>query len=116
MRENKTYVEDSYFEPVTDVSYQYSWSKISAADFGDGSDQMTLEANFECDTTETKEVTFKVLLDTRDGQTVLSTKLTPDATGNVSLKLPVDKITGVHDIYFAFDGHVKKFANWKFTK
>lgn len=116
MRENKTYVEDSYFEPVTDVSYQYSWSKISAADFGDGSDQMTLEANFECDTTETKEVTFKVLLDTRDGQTVLSTKLTPDATGNVSLKLPVDKITGAHDIYFAFDGHVKKFANWKFTK
>lgn len=116
MHENKTYVEDSYFEPVTDVSYQYSWSKISAADFGDGSDQMTLEANFECDTTETKEVTFKVLLDTRDGQTVLSTKLTPDATGNVSLKLPVDKITGAHDIYFAFDGHVKKFANWKFTK
>lgn len=116
MRENKTYEEESYFEPITDVSYQYSWSKISAADFGDGSDQMSFEASLECDTSLTKEASIKVSLDSCDGPTIAAAVLTPDADGKVSLKLPVGKITGTHDIYFAFDGHVKKFDTWKFTK
>lgn len=116
IREDKSYEETPYFEPVTNENYTYSWNKVSNADFGDGSDKMTFSAEFDADTTLSKETSIKVMLDSLDGTTVLDAKITPDNSGRATINVPVDKITGVHDVYFVFDGHVVSFNSWAFTK
>lgn len=42
--------------------------------------------------------------------------ITPDENGDATVSVPTEKITGTHNIYFAFDGSVLSFEDWKFER
>ena len=39
-----------------------------------------------------------------------------DENGDATVSVLAEKITGTHNIYFAFDGSVLSFEDWKFEK
>ncbi|MDO4167756.1 MAG: family 43 glycosylhydrolase [Eubacteriales bacterium] len=94
--------------------YQYSWSSIEGVDFGDKTPS-TFVANFVMDTTVAASAKIRVIADSLDGMVVAQGDIVAGEDGKASVILPVEAITGVHDLYFAFDGAVYSFENWKFV-
>lgn len=95
--------------------YQYSWSSIESVDFGDTAPSAFV-ANFIMDTTVAKQAKIRVIADSLDGMVIAQGDIVAGEDGMASVTLPVERLTGVHDLYFAFDGAVYSFENWKFEK
>ncbi len=51
-----------------------------------------------------------------DGTLLAESTVTAGQDGKATVSLPVTAITGVHDIYFSFNGAVYSFDSWKFEK
>ena len=94
-------------------NYRYSWSKVKNADFGDTA-PAAFEANFTC--TPGQTATIRVCADSLDGKIIAESEIIPDTEGKASISVPADAITGIHDLYFEFDGGVYSFDDWTFTK
>ena len=45
------------------------------------------------------------------GDVIAEADIIPDENGDATVSVPVEKITGTHNIYFAFDGSVLSFEN-----
>ncbi|MDE6567448.1 MAG: family 43 glycosylhydrolase [Lachnospiraceae bacterium] len=93
--------------------YRYSWSKVKNVDFGDTT-PTTFEANFSCVPEQTAAI--RVCADSLDGKIIAESEIIPDADGKATISVPADVITGIHDLYFEFDGSVYSFDDWKFLK
>lgn len=97
------------------TKYQYSWSMLKNVDFG-ASSPTALEAELRFDLSVSKSAEFRVTADRTDGTVLAGGTVTADENGIARVSLPVSQVTGVHDIYFEFDGAVYSFENWKFVK
>lgn len=101
-------------EAVADPeSYRYSWSEIKGADFGEnGPSRFTAHLKVEAG----QSVTMKVYADGL-GETLLAeTTQTAGEDGSVTVDVPVEAVTGTHDVYFVFEGAVSEFTDWSFVK
>lgn len=95
--------------------YQYSWSTVKGVDFGSTA-PTTLTAEFTFDATHSSSAGFRVTADSTDGTLLAESTVTAGQDGKATVSLPVTAITGVHDIYFSFNGAVYSFDSWKFEK
>lgn len=95
--------------------YQYSWSSVKGVDFGSTA-PTTLTAEFTFDATHSSSAGFRVTADSTDGTLLAESTVTAGQDGKATVSLPVTAITGVHDIYFSFNGAVYSFDSWKFEK
>lgn len=95
--------------------YQYSWSSMKGIDFGDTTPSV-FHADFIMDTTVSDSAYIRVAADAVDGVVIAEGEIVAGEDGKASVSLPVNAITGIHDIYFEFDGAVYRFEHWKFEK
>ena len=101
-------------EAVADPEkYHYSWSKVANVDFGDAA-PITFEASFLC--VPAPEASIRVCADSLDGPVIAEAKIVPDETGKATISVPVEAISGVHDIFFEFESGVYSFENWQFIR
>lgn len=107
------YLQDgAYMEAVSAPDqYKYSWSLLKGVDFGYTAPS-AFTAHFQM--AEGSTATLSVYADTLGGQEIAKAQIKPDAEGNATVCVPVEAITGTHNLYFAFDGAVLEFTDWKF--
>lgn len=102
-------VDEASMEAVGNADkYRYSWSLIKGAEFGDTS-PTEFTAHFKMNKTKTAKI--KVYADKFGGDVIAEADIIPDENGDATVSVPVEKITGTHNIYFAFDGSVLSFEN-----
>lgn len=107
-------IDGASMEAVSNADkYQYSWSLIKGADFGETSPS-EFTAHFKMNKTKTAKI--KVYADKLGGDVIAEADIIPDENGDATVSVPAEKITGTHNIYFAFDGSVLSFEDWKFEK
>ena len=93
--------------------------KVREVDFGkEGASRFIARLG----TTHNEKILMEVRLDSKDGQ-LLTTMRVPRTGGSDRWRLveaEVQKVTGVHDVYFVFKGRVPKdlayFDYWRFVK
>lgn len=107
-------VDGAYMEAVSEPDkYQYSWSLIKGADFGTTSPSKFV-AHFKMEKNKTAKI--KVYADKLGKDVIAEADIVPDENGDAAVSVSTQKITGTHNIYFAFDGAVQSFEDWKFEK
>jgi arabinoxylan arabinofuranohydrolase len=82
-------------EAVESDKYKYSWTYIKGADFGKESPK-SITAKFRLD----NNITFKVCADSVSGPEIASTTIKASSDGMYTISIPVNEITGIHDVYF----------------
>lgn len=91
--------------------YKYSWSLIKGVNFGEVSPK-TIKLSFSGQTD--KNAAIKICADSPDGTVIAEGKIEANPDGTAQLVLPVNEITGKHDLYFEFEGNVHNFEKWIF--
>lgn len=105
-----SYVEEgAYME--TGNEYQYNWIGIRQADFGSTSPEAFCA---QCKGKANTTAVLSVRKDSIEGESIAEITISFDKKGNASVKEKTADITGVHDIYFVFEGYVKEFCTWNF--
>ena len=66
--------------------------------------------------TKNKTAKIKVYADKLGGKVIAEANIIPDENGDATVSVQTERITGTHNIYFAFDGAVEMFEDWKFEK
>lgn len=109
------YLEDgAYMEAVSNPeNYQYAWSLVKGVDFGVETPK-SFTATFKMD--ENTKASFKVYADKLGGDVIAEASIVPNEDDTVTITVPVNQITGKHNLYFAFDGAVHSFEAWSFGK
>ena len=109
------YMQDgSYMQAVCDpANYEYAWSLVKGVEFGsDGATSFT--AHFKMQKGFTAKM--KIFADALGENEIAEASITPDEEGNAVVNVPIDKLTGKHDLYFAFAEDVLSFEDWSFSK
>lgn len=91
--------------------YKYSWSLVKGVNFGEPSPK-TVKLSFSGQTD--KNAAIKICTDSPDGTVIAEGRIEANPDGTAQLVLPVNEITGKHDLYFEFEGNVYNFEKWIF--
>lgn len=113
IEEDKKSFKDSQVISVAGID-PGDWIQVSQVDFGSkGADTLTLRIS-----SEGNAGAVRICPDSLDADAVAYAEI-PD-TGNyknyVDITVPVDEITGIHDLYFEFAGSGYHFNTWTFTE
>lgn len=95
------------------TKYQYSWLSVKQTAFGEDGAK-TFKAKLRG--YGNSKVNLKVCTDALDGKAIVDTTVEFDEYGAAEVSVPVDAVTGTHDLFFEFDGSVLDFASWRFEK
>lgn len=95
------------------ADYQYSWLSVKGVDFGNAAPK-TFVAKMKGAPND--QINFKVCADRLDGTEIVHAEITFDEHGEAVLSVPAENITGIHDLFFEFDGSMQSFESWKFEK